>query len=73
MPKTGESRWSGDSITRKRRSCVRFRGLYGAACAAALAGARDRASVYFTELLTLAEHADTERHEILHARRFTGR
>ena len=57
----------------RRREPNRFRGLYGAARAAELAGDRDRARVYFIELLALAEHADTERPEILHARRFTER
>ena len=55
----------------RRTEPNRFRGLYGAARAAELAGDRGRAKAYFTELLALAEHADTERPEILHAMRVT--
>jgi tetratricopeptide (TPR) repeat protein len=39
----------------------RFWGLYGAARAAELAGDRDKARTYYTQLLALAKHADSER------------
>jgi len=48
----------------------RFRGVYGAARAAELAGQRDKAQTYYQLLLTIAEDADTDRPELLHARAF---
>jgi tetratricopeptide (TPR) repeat protein len=48
----------------------RFRGLYGAAKAAALAGDPSKARSYFEKLLALAKNADTERPEIKEARAF---
>jgi tetratricopeptide (TPR) repeat protein len=46
----------------------RFRGLYGAATAAQAAGDRQQAADYFRRLVTLAQHADTERPELARAR-----
>jgi tetratricopeptide (TPR) repeat protein len=51
----------------------RFRGLYGAAKAAELAGNRDKARTYYGGLVTLARQADTERPEIAAARAYLGR
>jgi tetratricopeptide (TPR) repeat protein len=48
----------------------RFRGLYGAAKAAALAGDQAKAKSYFERLLTLAKNADTERPETKEAQAF---
>ena len=50
----------------------RFNGLYGAARAAELAGARHKAQMYYRQLVTLSEKADTERKEARHARLFSG-
>jgi hypothetical protein len=46
----------------------RFRGLYGAARAAELAGDRERAQTYYAHLVALGEHADTVRPELQQAR-----
>jgi hypothetical protein len=46
----------------------RFRGLYGAGRAAALAGERDKARTFYTQLVALAAHADGERPELTEAR-----
>ena len=51
----------------------RFRGLYGAARAANLAGDRTKARTYYSELLTLGEKADTERPELQEAKAFLGK
>jgi hypothetical protein len=48
----------------------RFWGLYGAAQAAELAGDRDKARTYYTQLLTLAKHADSERPALATIRAF---
>ncbi len=48
----------------------RFHGLAGAARAAEAAGDRARARRYYEQLLALAKTADTERPEIVQARRF---
>jgi tetratricopeptide (TPR) repeat protein len=50
----------------------RFHGLAGAARAAELAGDRERARRYYSDLLALAKDADTERPEIKRARAFVG-
>ena len=51
----------------------RLRGLYGAAKAAALAKADDKAATYFRNLLQLTKDADTDRAEIREARAFLAR
>jgi tetratricopeptide (TPR) repeat protein len=48
----------------------RFWGLYGAAQAAELAGERAKARTYYTQLLTLAKHADSERPALATIRAF---
>jgi hypothetical protein len=48
----------------------RFRGYYGAARAAELAGDPERARANYTALMSLVEHADTERPEIVRAREY---
>ena len=48
----------------------RFRALYGAARSADSAGDAEGASRYFTKLVELCEHADTERAELKEARNF---
>jgi tetratricopeptide (TPR) repeat protein len=48
----------------------RYRGLYGAAMAAQAAGDRTAAADYFTKLVALTRHADTERPELGRARAF---
>jgi len=50
----------------------RFRGLYGAARAAEAAGEKAKARTYYMKLLELAKDADTERAELLRARKFAG-
>ncbi|HEX2931569.1 MAG TPA: hypothetical protein VHV54_17720 [Candidatus Binatia bacterium] len=56
--------------TSEKHDPNRFRGVYGAAKAAALAGDRTKAKNYFEKLLALAKNADTERPEIKEARAF---
>lgn len=51
----------------------RFRGVYGAARAAELAGDKAKARQHYTQLLTICERADGERPELLAARKFLGR
>jgi hypothetical protein len=51
----------------------RFRGAYGAARAAELAGDRAKARTYYLQLLAIAKEADSERPEIAAARKFVGR
>ena len=46
----------------------RFRGIYGAACAADAAGDRDKTGLYAHKLLELAKTADTDRPELSWAR-----
>jgi tetratricopeptide (TPR) repeat protein len=48
----------------------RFRGLYGAGKAAALAGDQVKAKSYYEKLVVLAQNADTERPEIIEAKAF---
>jgi tetratricopeptide (TPR) repeat protein len=48
----------------------RFKGLYGAARAAAAAGEREKAQALYTQLVTLAAKADGERPELVEARAF---
>jgi tetratricopeptide (TPR) repeat protein len=50
----------------------RFRGAYGAARAAELAGDRARASRYYKQLLEISKDADTERPEIASAKKYVG-
>jgi tetratricopeptide (TPR) repeat protein len=50
----------------------RFRGLFGAARAAELAGDRQKAAGYYEKLVTLTSKADTPRLEIVRAKAFTG-
>ncbi len=47
----------------------RFRGLYGAGRAAELAGDRAKAAKYYKQLLDVAKEADTERPELVAARK----
>ena len=51
----------------------RFRGLFGAARAAELAGDRTKARTYYSQLVTLGEKADSERPEIRQAKIFLGK
>jgi tetratricopeptide (TPR) repeat protein len=48
----------------------RFQGLVGAARAAEQSGDRDRARKYYTELVSLARTADSERSELVEAKKF---
>ena len=50
----------------------RYRGLYGAARAAEVAGDRQKAAGYFEKLVALATKADTPRPEIARAKAFLG-
>jgi Tfp pilus assembly protein PilF len=50
----------------------RFRVFLGAARAADSAGDRQKASLYFGNLVNLARNADTERQEIREAQAYTG-
>jgi tetratricopeptide (TPR) repeat protein len=50
----------------------RFRGLFGAARAAELAGDRQKAAGYYEKLVTLTSKADSPRLEIVRAKAFTG-
>ena len=51
----------------------RFRGIYGAARAAELAGDKAKAATYYKQLLEVAKEADTERPEIAEAKKAVGR
>ena len=51
----------------------RLQGLAGAARAADLAGDRERARRYYTELLALAKSADSDRPELKQAKAYLGR
>ena len=51
----------------------RFRGFFGAARAAELAGDRTKARTYYSQLVTLGEKADSERPEIGQAKTFLGK
>jgi tetratricopeptide (TPR) repeat protein len=48
----------------------RFKGLYGAARAAELAGEKEKARAFYNKLVVLAEQADSERPELDEARTF---
>ncbi|MBI3780713.1 MAG: hypothetical protein HY278_06620 [candidate division NC10 bacterium] len=48
----------------------RFHGLYGAAKAAELSGDQGKARTYYGKLIALSEHADSERPELQHAKKF---
>ena len=48
----------------------RFRGLYGAAKAATLAGDQAKAKSYYEKLVVLAQNADNERPELIEAKAF---
>ena len=48
----------------------RFKGLYGAARAAELAGEQEKARAFYSKLVALAEQADSERPELDEARTF---
>jgi hypothetical protein len=48
----------------------RFRGLYGAAQAAAAAGDKAKATIYYKQLLDLASEGDADRPELQQARKF---
>jgi predicted TPR repeat methyltransferase len=48
----------------------RFRGTFGAARAAELAGDRAKATAYYKHLLEIAKDADTERPEIAAAKKY---
>ena len=50
----------------------RFRGAYGAARAAEAAGDRAKAKTYYNQLLQIARDADTDRPELMAARKFAG-
>jgi tetratricopeptide (TPR) repeat protein len=50
----------------------RFRGTYGAARAAELAGDRAKATTYYKQLLAIAKESDTERPELMSAKKFVG-
>ena len=54
----------------QRAEPERFRGLFGAARAAEVAGERDKARTYYEQLLAVAASADTERPELQQARAF---
>jgi hypothetical protein len=54
-----------------RKEPNRFRGLHGAAKAAAAAGDRDKAARYYRELIALAADGDTTRPALVEARAFT--
>jgi tetratricopeptide (TPR) repeat protein len=56
--------------TSEKHDPNRFRGLYGAGKAAALAGDQGKAKSYYEKLLVLAKNADTERPEVIEAKAF---
>jgi Tfp pilus assembly protein PilF len=51
----------------------RYRGLYGAAKAAARLGDREKARGYYERLVALCGYADTERPELVEAKTYLGR
>ena len=53
-----------------RREPNRYRGLYGAAQAAALSGDRDKAKTYYAKFLALAAKADLTRPELQQAKAY---
>jgi tetratricopeptide (TPR) repeat protein len=56
--------------TSEKHDPNRFRGLYGAGKAAALAGDQAKAKSYYEKLVVLAQNADTERPELIEAKAF---
>jgi hypothetical protein len=54
----------------QRSAPNRFKGLYGVARAAELAGEKEKARAFYTALVALAELADSERPEVDEARTF---
>ena len=50
-----------------------FASLYGAARAAELAGDRDKAAKYYSQLLQQADPQASDRREIMHARSFVAK
>jgi len=56
--------------TSEKHDPNRFRGLYGAGKAAALAGDQAKAKSYYEKLVVLVQKADTERPEITEAKAF---
>jgi hypothetical protein len=56
-----------------KRDPNRFRGIYGAACAAEASGNREAARDYYAKLQTLAVNRDTERQELAQAKAFLKR
>lgn len=48
----------------------RFNSLYGAGYAAELAGDREKAVKYYTQLVELSSQADTDRPEVTHANEY---
>jgi Tfp pilus assembly protein PilF len=51
----------------------RYRGLYGAAKAAERSGDREKTRGYYERLVALCSFADTERAELVEAKRYLGR
>jgi tetratricopeptide (TPR) repeat protein len=51
----------------------RFNALYGAAQAAELAGSREKAHMYYLQLVAICQQADTERPEAQRAKIFLAR
>ena len=56
--------------TSEKHDPNRFRGVHGAAKAAALAGDQAKAKSYYEKMLALAKNADTERPELTEAKSF---
>jgi tetratricopeptide (TPR) repeat protein len=56
--------------TSEKHDPNRFRGLYGAGKAAALAGDQAKARSYYEKLLVLVQKADSERSEVIEAKAF---
>lgn len=69
--KPSEALTAFEATTKKEPN--RFRGVYGAARAAELAGDKAKARQYYAQLLTICERADAERPELLAARKFLGK
>lgn len=65
------SRALGEYETGLKKEPNRFRSLYGAAYAAELAGQKDKARTYYTQLVKICERADASgRPELAHARSY---
>jgi hypothetical protein len=70
----GEPQAALEAFERSQRAEPnRFKGLYGAARAAAAAGDGERATRYYADLLQLAASADTDRAELQEARAYLAR